>query len=67
MKNLNELTIQEIKTKFHKLKSKRKWHFSRRWSNEDSEKKAIELGKEIKQILTFLQNKVKVFDLINNN
>ena len=66
MKNLSELTLEEIRTKFNQLQSKRNWHFRRRWSREGSEKKCIELGKEIKQIVTFLQNKVKVLDLINN-
>ena len=66
MENLSELTLEEIRTKFHQLESKRNWHFRRRWSSEISEKKAIELGKEIKQIVTFLQNKVKVLNLINN-
>ena len=66
MKNLSELTLEEIRTKFNQLQSKRNWHFRRRWSREGSEIKCIELGKEIKQIVTFLQNKVKVLDLINN-
>tara|TARA_R110002020_G_scaffold276937_1_gene492235 strand:+ start:153 stop:353 length:201 start_codon:yes stop_codon:yes gene_type:complete len=66
MKNLSELTLEEIKTKFHQLENKRNWHFRRRWSRENSEKRCIELGKEMKQIVIFLQNKVKVLDLINN-
>ena len=66
MKNLNELTLEEIKTKLQKLQSKHKSHLSRWHSNEDSEKKCIELRKEMEQILTFLQNKIKVLNIINN-
>ena len=66
MKNLNELTLEEIKTKLQNLQSKHKWHLSRWHSNEDSEKKCIELRKEMEQILTFLQNKIKVLNIINN-
>jgi hypothetical protein len=66
MKKLNELTLEEIRTKFHKLESKRNWHLSRWHSNEDSEKKCIELRKEMDKIVTFLQNKVKVLNIINN-
>ena len=45
MKNLNELTLEEIRTKFHKLESKRNWHFRRRWSSEISEKKSYRIMK----------------------
>jgi 2-oxo-4-hydroxy-4-carboxy--5-ureidoimidazoline (OHCU) decarboxylase len=65
MKNLNELTLEEIKTRFHQLQSKRNWHSKRTWCREDSEKKCEELAKEIKRIVTFLQNKVQVINLIN--
>ena len=60
MKNLSELTLEEIKTKHHQLQSKWRWHKRREWCREDSEKRCKEISKEIKELVTFLQNKVEV-------